>query len=754
MLIKPDPQLNLDPGSGPRRRSISGCRCLVITAAIVLLSAVVLFFTRIVTNVVTNVSKPHRALYQNASLQEVSNRASVVQPLINRNQKFDIAATVWLRSAGSRNHELPVGGGAEDGETTEAQTEVFETPLYSDIVFRGLRLTDKDVFSAVNFTLPTDTFRSPNLTNFDLRASIMLLPSSTSLLDHVTNYSTWIPEKIHPLPVRSWPFPLGSRNQLEKTLADEALESFGVTTPLLQFHSVHSRCYSADKESHDAVDEQSYSDDDDDDDDESESDNNTNIGAMAGLPSLQKTCGKSVLKYHPYIVTRTLIHVVHETELFNRKAYVKAQKNLMGKACAQGISGVYPNRYSCQRNYFVNGHWETLLKVAIRNESTGKVQTEWAYAPYISVSRSPPGPKDLFQIPVNRENCSTILKPAETNKTLSNVAPEQDFVNVTWKISYSGRTPGKHIVSDVLSYKFDDHNQTERDRILGQDVAELTHGLYGHRFSEDAHPRRRAVLYTIEFALSTSVLILDIRYWYTRTSTVSISILGTALISGSELFVKLGSFLVNEKRKGFSIFGFISSLVLTMFTSLVLPLLMIQAILRIEFRKWKGTMWIPIMQRAGATHRERASERLEAATSWRAKAGLFLSIAAMYYVFTPHEAYIIPSLLPDLDHTDDWLTSVNPLIVNPLHLTGTILQLYLNSKSQFFAGRFKFSIFLMLIVEGGRLVEFTPSLIGRFDARPGLLAHDIVQPILLFMAAWQALTLPNVPQISDDEHVE
>lgn len=133
---------------------------------------------------------------------------------------------------------------------------------------------------------------------------------------------------------------------------------------------------------------------------------------------------------------------------------------------------------------------------------------------------------------------------------------------------------------------------------------------------------------------------------------------------------------------------------------------------------------------------------------------LFLSIAAMYYVFTPHEAYIIPSLLPDLDHTDDWLTSVNPLIVNPLHLTGTILQLYLNSKSQFFAGRFKFSIFLMLIVEGGRLVEFTPSLIGRFDSRPGLLAHDIVQPILLFMAAWQALTLPNVPQISDDEHVE
>lgn len=121
------------------------------------------------------------------------------------------------------------------------------------------------------------------------------------------------------------------------------------------------------------------------------------------------------------------------------------------------------------------------------------------------------------------------------------------------------------------------------------------------------------------FILSIVVFILDIRYWYTRRSTVSISILGTALISGSELYGKLETFFVKEKLKGFSIPRFIASLLLITSTSLVLPLLMIKAILHIEFHWWKGTSLFPIMQRGAATHRERASERLEATMSWYAR---------------------------------------------------------------------------------------------------------------------------------------
>jgi hypothetical protein len=128
-----------------------------------------------------------------------------------------------------------------------------------------------------------------------------------------------------------------------------------------------------------------------------------------------------------------------------------------------------------------------------------------------------------------------------------------------------------------------------------------------------------------------------------------------------------------------------------------------------------------------------------------------LLIAATYYSLMPNEGYVIPSLLLNTHHNKDWLTSVSPLIVNPLYITGKILQFYLNLQSRFFAGGYKSSVFLMLLVELGGLVEFTPSLVGTFDAKPGLSPHDSVQTILLLVAAWQALTLPNVSQTSDDD---
>ena len=227
-----------------------------------------------------------------------------------------------------------------------------------------------------------------------------------------------------------------------------------------------------------------------------------------------------------------------------------------------------------------------------------------------------------------------------------------------------------------------DHNQTERDRVLAQDGAEifreckrrihynitigdymLLDGVVGNRFSKDVHPRRRAFLHAMRYVylahvqsrslkvsyrlvLAIVVLFLDIRYWYTRTSTVSISILGTALLSGSDLFNKLGLFVIEQKMKEFSVLGFTSSLLLIMFTSLVLPLLMIKAILRIEFRWWKGITWVPIMQKAGATHRERASERLEAATSWRVKAG----VRRLVTVFSMDCSCFLPALPFDRSH--------------------------------------------------------------------------------------------------------
>src|SRR6202035_4755580 len=37
-------------------------------------------------------------------------------------------------------------------------------------------------------------------------------------------------------------FPLGSPERGDRTMADEALESFGITIPLIEFHEIPSRC--------------------------------------------------------------------------------------------------------------------------------------------------------------------------------------------------------------------------------------------------------------------------------------------------------------------------------------------------------------------------------------------------------------------------------------------------------------------------------------------------------------------------------
>jgi hypothetical protein len=132
---------------------------------------------------------------------------------------------------------------------------------------------------------------------------------------------------------------------------------------------------------------------------------------------------------------------------------------------------------------------------------------------------------------------------------------------------------------------------------------------------------------------------------------------------------------------------------------------------------------------------------------------LFLLIAATYHSLMPHEGYVIPTLLLNLHHNKDWVPGISPSVVNPLYITGRILQLYLNLQSRSFAGRYKLSVFLMLIVEGGGLVEFTPSIVGMFDAKSGLSPHDSVQIILLLAAAWQAFSLPSVSQTTDNEGV-
>lgn len=87
-----------------------------------------------------------------------------MRPLIDNNQTFDIALSVWIRAteeyeqAHRKRKDLKAidGGTRMDNSQPQGDDEdILETPLFSDIVFRGLSLKNKGVSAKVQFRLPT-----------------------------------------------------------------------------------------------------------------------------------------------------------------------------------------------------------------------------------------------------------------------------------------------------------------------------------------------------------------------------------------------------------------------------------------------------------------------------------------------------------------------------------------------------------------------------------------------------------------------
>ncbi|KAG6861054.1 hypothetical protein C0995_004555 [Termitomyces sp. Mi166 len=372
-----------------KKRCRPGCIWLFVgavgIAALVVSSLGIAF---VIPKIVTGLAVK-RALYYTGDAHADS---EIAHPLIGPEQTFDLAVTVWLRT--------------EEYEDSDDDDEMPEhprfsplppaIPLFSDIVFRGLRLRDKNIFATVNFTVPTEYFRNPDLSIYDLRGSVVLLPTSPSPLDEIIDYSTSIPIFVETFPVRSWPFPLGSQRMSKKVLADKAVESFGASIPLLEFHNIRKKC----REAEDVF----YEEDD---------------GSITSTTEF-----KSPLTHHPYIVTRSYANVGHvETAISLKRADDK-----------EGISDV-------------------------------------VYSPYISFSKSA-GPKDLLPIPVHRQICST------TEDTIQAAADDRESLNVSWKLSFSGRSHLKFLFLEEIEKlnrqtKFD-MEASNHHLTLAHDGVELT----------------------------------------------------------------------------------------------------------------------------------------------------------------------------------------------------------------------------------------------------------------------------------------
>ena len=261
-------------------------------------------------------------------------------------------------------------------------------------------------------------------------------------------------------------------------------------------------------------------------------------------------------------------------------------------------------------------------------------------------------------MPVNREQCVSaalpgILDPSRQSHSSTHrlFSTDEEYINLTWKLSYSGGSPRAIMLSKAfgLSREYN-MTDTEYNKAMAHRTAQsmrehcfpasllcltcvyIPEGLHGHQFEENIHSRRVFFLETVRsvpplfcfpwltqfpsIILRILVTLLQIHYWYTRISTIGISIPATLLFASAASLNYVMLVLSNGHGKNWSVLRWCWRFVIALPIDMALPLVMVKAVTRAEVR-WRG--YIPVVWFAPATHRERASVRLDAQVGWRSK---------------------------------------------------------------------------------------------------------------------------------------
>jgi hypothetical protein len=139
---------NLDPGplrTRTQRTSLS-CKCTTIIVGAIFALVGYVVFVLLAWELYWNVREPHHWLYAGKTAEEVQDWSTVVRPLVDQNQKFDIVATVWAR----KPHQ--------DGEHYGIMWhQPAEEPIFSGVVFRGVTFLDQHIHTKVNLSIPLKT---------------------------------------------------------------------------------------------------------------------------------------------------------------------------------------------------------------------------------------------------------------------------------------------------------------------------------------------------------------------------------------------------------------------------------------------------------------------------------------------------------------------------------------------------------------------------------------------------------------------
>ncbi|KAJ7119550.1 hypothetical protein C8R44DRAFT_877970 [Mycena epipterygia] len=223
-------------------------------------------------------------------------------------------------------------------------------------------------------------------------------------------------------------------------------------------------------------------------------------------------------------------------------------------------------------------------------------------------------------------------------------------------------------------------------------------------------------------------------YWYTRTSTLSISLSGTVLIALSVIIGGLTQIAnaVEIQKLNKTTLHWIRWLWLIVL-NLPLPWFMLKAMAWLEFSQNKSS-WFPSVRQIGPTHKEHNSQRLDSCTTWSVKAGVSsltnpkptgvpdfngvigVHLANCYLLpFSPNNYHVISAHLlapiPADLHTNS-VTRVAALVFYPLKFTGQLSQLLLNQRTKKFTGGYKISVVLRSILMVLKMVQFLPSVVG------------------------------------------
>ncbi|KAL9933969.1 hypothetical protein V8E36_007051 [Tilletia maclaganii] len=242
--------------------------------------------------------------------------------------------------------------------------------------------------------------------------------------------------------------------------------------------------------------------------------------------------------------------------------------------------------------------------------------------------------------------------------------------------------------------------------------------------------------------------IAEIRYWSTRMTTDGISIPASLQISAGAWMLFGRQFHHHQGWKRLNLGRWVVDWLWQVLNELVcLPVL-----LRLS---WFGCR----IGRNKATHRERASARLDAKLTLPMRAALVAVLFGLYYTRIFRKIVLRAALGPAADELDDRTSgptfdkgTLGPLSLALLH-AGLGAQIWFSFQTRTFAGGPKLNALLALVNTFffELALEHVYALSGHLEARSELTLAGLIFPALTVVRAYQALTLPSVPQTTEDD---